>query len=435
MRIVSGMMLATAIGLTLGCGSSAPPPSETKPTPASETPTTNTPVSHPQKDETPTPTPPTKESIPGKMIPVPVPAPTASWEMDTAKHQIPSIPVTGKLAGATFTPEVQFLSDSLRFRILKDGIPERQLTIQFSPERAKTLASGLKLVVKPEQPNGPDVPTVLAEFPPPKSGETGAVGYANGYAMTLELGKRQKDKLPGSIYLSLPGEPAHEFLAGTFTAEWVRPVTEPPGADDAPFIIGKVTIAAATKAQLKVGYVGLPKAGDFAIDALQMPFVDAGRWARSDFYRPRMTTLIAADSPTNAARYEHTKLPPCRYLVYAAIADGGPAVWKWVNLAPDAQITADLAIDPAKVGSLEVTVPADMKGKIQLAPADDPKTPIPPDLFLGISVSLGLQHAIEKGPVKFEKLMPGHYEVHAGDLSGVVEIKAGETAKLDLKKK
>ncbi len=436
MRIISGMMLAAGVGLAIGCGSNTPPAAEPTSQLAGEPNTRSlSPEPSPQPDSQTHPVA-TKDVIPGALIPVPVPASAAGWELDPTKHQIPSSPVYGRLAGATFSPEAQFLGDALRFRVLKEGFPERQVTIQFSPERAKTVAEGLKLTVRPEQPPGPDVPTVMAQFPASKLGEEAKiVEFANGYALTLELGKRQENKLPGSIYLSLPGEETREFLVGTFTAEWVRSVTEPPGPNDAPYITGRVTVVDPAETQIKVGYVALPTPTDFALDAVQMPFVSQGRWARTEFYRPRITTLIAADAADKPARYEHTRLAPSRYLVYAAIPDGGPAVWKWVAVTPDAKLTADLHLNPTQVGKLEVTVPTGTTEKVRLAPADDPATPVPPDLFLGISVSLGLEAEAKDGPAKFDKLSPGRYEVRSGDLSGVAEIKPGETVKVDLKKK
>ena len=88
-----------------------------------------------------------------------------------------------------------------------------------SPGQAKAASAGLKLTVRPDQPPGPDVPTVTAEVTAgsPKP-ETKASAYVNGYALTLELGKRDKGKVPGKIYLSLPTD-AKDFLAGTFAAE------------------------------------------------------------------------------------------------------------------------------------------------------------------------------------------------------------------------
>lgn len=420
MRTVSGMMLAAAVGLAAGCGGGADP----KPQPAVEV---KAPAEGGDKAA-----PPAKDD-PKPDVPTPPPqppAPTAAWEMDPAKHLIPTAPPAGKVAGAAFAPEAEFQGDTLRFRVAdKDGA-ERAVSLTFTADKAKAVAGGLKLTVRPDQLAGPDVPTVLIESPPPKAGApAGVTQLANGYALTLDLGKRASGKLPGKVYLSLPGD-EKDFLAGTFAADWVRPTTELPGPDDAPFVQGKVTLAGGDAA-VKVGYVGLPTPADAASDFVQTGFVGKG-WARSDSMKPRATLVVAAPSAGEPARYEHTQLPPARYLVYAAIADGGPVAWKWVAVGPGAAVTADFALDPKQVGKLDVKVPAGTAAKVQLVPADEPGQTIPPTLAVGIALSLGLEATPKDGAAAFDKLGPGRYEVRAGDLTETVEVKAGQTAKVDL---
>ena len=113
MRIVSGMMLTAVVSLTIGCGSNTPPSVEPKSPLAGEPNTPSlSPESPPQPDSQ-LQSQATKDVIPGALIPVPVPAPAAGWELDPTKHQIPSTPVSGNLAGATFSPEAQFVGESL----------------------------------------------------------------------------------------------------------------------------------------------------------------------------------------------------------------------------------------------------------------------------------------------------------------------------------
>lgn len=425
MRTLSGMMLAAVIAFLAGCGGSDSPKAEPKAAPTDPNKKDADPGTTPPKDAP-------KTDGPKKSDP---PGPLVAWEMDVAKHAIPTAPVSGTLGGAAFTPEAQFMGDTLTFRVLRQGIPERQVSLKLSPEQAKAAAAGLKLTVNKDQPQGPDVPTVTAEVTTgaPKA-ETKASAYVNGYALTLELGKREKDRLPGKIYLSLPTD-AKDFLAGTFSAEWVRPVSVPPGPEDAPFVQGTVTLAGAgPDAQVKVGYAGEPKPNELAFDVIQMPFVGPNQSARSDHAKPRVTTFVSAEAAGKPARYEHTRLAPGRYLVFAAV-EGGPAVWKWLTVPADGQLTADFALDATKTGKLEVTLPADVKDKVQAVPADDPATPIPPAVASGVAFSFGLEAEPKDGKAAFANLGPGRYEVRAGDLAGTVEVKAGETAKLELKKK
>ena len=411
MRTLSGMILAAALLLVVGCGKSEPPGEAKTDSPA----TTPLIPLGPEKDKTPTPA-----------------VPAAEWEMDLAKHAIPAAPVAGRLTGQAIAPEARFEGDTLSFRVLKDGNPERQLRVKLL--NAKSYADGFKLNVNQDRPAGADIPEVMASFPPPKPGEPEGITYVNGYALTLELGKRDKDKLPGKIYLSLPGE-GKDFLAGTFVAEWIRPASEPPGPDDVPFVQGKITaIGTAADVQVKVGYAAEPKLNEFALDVVVLPFVSPGLSSRSDFSKPRVTTFIAAEAAGKAASYEHTRLAAGRYLIFAAI-DRGPAVWKWIVVPADGRLTLDFELDAGKIGGLEVTVPEGVGGKVQVAPADDAANPISPGLATSAAFALALEADVKNRGVKFEKLTPGKYEVWAGDLSATVEVKLNEIAKVELKKK
>lgn len=428
MRSVTGTILAVLIGLAAGCGKSDSPTENKNPT---ENPkpggTTTVPVDPP------------KDGIPPKTDGNPAPpmtpvTPAAAWEMDPAKHTIPATPATGKLANAAFTPETSFEGDTLIFRMLKDGLPEREITLKFSAAQTKAAADGLKLVVKPDQAPGPDVPTLLASFPPAKAGEPTIIEFQNGYALTLELAKRTGATVTGKIYLCLPRD-EKDFLAGTFTAEWIRPASELPGPDDAPYIQGKLTVPGAMPTtQVKVGYAGEPKAGDFALDSVQMPFIGMGSWARSAHTKPRASVLVGTENAAKPGRYEHTRLPAGRYLVYAGVA-GGPLAWKWVTLPAGGKLDVDFTLDSTKSGKLEVTVPAGTTGKVQLAPAEDAGMTVPANLFFTIASFLELEVEPKSNVASFDKLGPGRYEVKAGGLSDSIEVKAGETVKLELKKK
>ena len=73
-----------------------------------------------------------------------------------------------------------------------------------------------------------------------------------------------------------------------------------------------------------------------------------------------------------------------------------------------------------------------MPGPVSAAPAEDGK---PWDANLpAVAHALGLQAEPKDNKATFAKLAPGRYEVRAGDLSGTAEVKAGETAKVELKK-
>ncbi|HYH67172.1 MAG TPA: hypothetical protein VD866_20920 [Urbifossiella sp.] len=424
MRTLCGLLLIVA----LGCGGSATPTPEPKaPTPPGPTPAPQ-PI-EPKKDDPKAGEP--KKDEPKKDDPkTPPPPPVAAWEPDPAKHVVPTAPAAGTLAKAAFAPpEVEFQADTLTFRTIdKDRNPLVTLSVKLLPEQAKAAAGGLKLVVKPDDPKG-KVPTVTVEVPSEKKGELKAFVFEEFYALSLDLGKREKGAVAGRVYLSLPGDDK-DFLAGTFTADWVRPTSEPPGADDAPFVQGTVTVVGAKDdTQVRVGYVGTPKEKDVPIDALQMPFAGKGLSGRSDHARPRVTLYVAADAAGKAGRYEHTRLPAGKYLVFAASAGAAPAA-KWVTLTADGKLTHDFALDPAKAGKLDVKVPAGATGKVLAVPADD--APVSPEVFGSAASALGLEADVTAGVARFDRLAPGRYEVRLGELSGTVDVKLNETATLEL---
>lgn len=422
-RILGRAILAVAVGLTVGgCGGKpdSPPPDQKTPEPE-------------KKDQPGAPNPNPKDPTTDPAKPGP-----AAWEMDPTKHAIPASPVGGQLAGAPFAPEVQVQGNVLRFRLFKDGLPERQVELRYIDAGKKFVDT--KVTVKPDQPTGPDVPLVLLTRPGPEPKDPPF--FDKGYALTLELGKREGGKVPGKVYLSLPGA-EKEFLAGTFAAEYVRTAEEPPGPDDAPFIQGKVTIAgSAGPPGVRVGYLRIDpydaaEPATVHSDLIGTILQPGGFPVRSEAYRPRVASLFPGAAATDPARYELTKLDPGRYWVFATL-DGGPVVGQWLTVAAGGQLTADLTIDAAAVGALEVTIPGPAD-KVYVLPAAQPEKPWP-DLLVFTAGSLsGLQADVPKGDgskkdavVAFAKLSPGKYEVWAGDFTGTAEVKRGETAKLTL---
>lgn len=421
MRTLCGLLLIVALGC--GGGSTTPTPEPKTPLPPDPTPT---PVPAPQPQPQPNPGEPKKDE------PKTPTAPAAAWELDPAKHAVPTAPPTGSLAKAAFTPQqVEFQADTLTFRTLdKDGNAVKTLAIKLPDEQAKAAAGGVKLVVKPDDPMG-KVPTVSVELPAEKKGEPVKLfEYPHGYGLTLDLGKREKGSVAGRVYVSLPGD-EKDFLAGTFTADWVRPVSEPPGADDVPFVQGSVTVAGAKdETQVAVGYVGLPKGAEFPLDVLQMPFAGkGGLFGRSDNAKPRATVYVTAEAADKAGRYEHVRLPAGKYLVFAASAAYAPQA-KWLTLPADGKLTQNFALAPGTAGKLDVKAPAGATGKVQVVPADD--APLPPEVVAAAASALGLEADVQNGVARFERLAPGRYEARLGELSGTTEVKVNETATLEL---
>lgn len=411
MRTLSGMMLGLALAVAAGCGG-----------------TTSAPQPEPKAPPAPEPGGPPKP-------PTDPPAPaTAGWEMDPAKHMIPATPVAGRLAGKALAPECQVQGETLRFRVVAaNGSAEQELDITFrEPGKA---AEDRKLVVRPDMMPGPDVPIVaIAE-----AGKPPQPVIEKGYAMTLELGKREKGKVAGKIALSLPGDDK-SYLSGTFSAEWVRSRDEPPGPDDAPFIHGQLTvIGGPAEPEIRVGYVRVdpfdPEKPP-ALDLLGIQFKPGETPTRAEQNRPRVLVLVPPGANGQPpGRYELLHLEPGRYWVFAAVP-GGPAASAWATVEPGGKATADLTIDTTKSGGLEVTVPPG-PDSLSVVPAAEAGKPWPETLVLTAASMIELQEKLpakadKDRQVKFPRLAPGKYEVWAGELTGTAEVKPGETAKLTL---
>jgi hypothetical protein len=381
----------------------------------------------------------------GNGEPTPEPKPVvgpATYETDTAKHAIPSGPVAGMLGGAAAVPEAAVEGEYLKFRTPKPGTPagtppiwDREVWLKLRSSPSQPLLEG-KRTVRLEDPVGPAVPEVHLSVP----GAPTRV-YANGYALTLELEPRKAGKVAGKIYVCLPDD-EKSLLAGAFVASAPRQPSELPGAEDVPLINGSVTVRGArADTVLRVGYGGAgsaqPEMMTFPLGSTEIQLgdpIDPLRWNQTSVDPPSVTSLIAGNGKDVPSRYEHSKLTPGRYLVFAQLKDG-PAAWKWVTVQAQSTIAVDLTIDAAQVGGVEVTTPLGTFGKVQMVPAENAGQPvIDPVFFMANAMNMQLECDIIVRKALFKNLAPGRYEVRAGNDSRFVEIVAGKTVELDFDK-
>jgi hypothetical protein len=386
----------------------------------------------------------------------PKPAPAAgpaTYETDVAKHAFPAGQVSGVLAGEAVTGEARLEGKTLILRKAgaAPGDNSWQAWIDLPPEAQR--GEACRVVVPLDK--SPGV-SVFVEFPKPvmlKQWELFSfqgwepmkfLGWQGGCAMTLELAKREKGKMAGKVFLALgeidAQDPAHRksYLAGTFEADCPRQPTDAPGVEDVPFVNGSVTVRGApADATLRAGYAAAPTDKTFPLGATEIQLgepVNPPRWSQANPDPPRVTNLIAGNGKDVPSRYEHSKLSPGRYLVFAQLKDG-PAAWKWVTVQGQSTIAVDLVIDAAQVGGVEVSVPLGVLGKVQMNPAEEPgQPPVGPELFLGIAFQMNLERDIIVNKALFKNLAPGKYEVRAGGRTRLVEIVAGKTLELDLDK-
>lgn len=357
-------------------------------------------------------------------------APADPYLMDPSQHQLPPGPVAGRLEGRAFTPDrVEFTDQSVVFRQGKDFFPDLEIKVALRAENAKPLLPA-KVTVNPAQKwTDANLPTIATAV---RSGTElpRNVMMTDGYALTLELGPRDKGKVRGKIYLCLP-DATKSYLTGTFEAEWVRDFTSPPDAEDVPFIQGKVKHSAPKDTMLTVGYAGLTSAGDAITDSAGLQVGSEGA-VQSSTFKPRLATTREDKS---GFLYDFTKLPPGQFVVFVRQKDG-PITWQKIEVKADGQHTLDLTLEAANSGTVEVKVPADFKGGLRLAPHDF-GFPDPNDLVsTNLGFALDLQAEPKEGKATFRNVPPGKYAIFpaSGTIArlGTVEVAMGKTSIVEL---
>ena len=344
-------------------------------------------------------------------------------ELDAARHRIPAKPLAGTYAGRAVTPTVALNGPVLILRVAPEGEGKPATKLEF-----KLAAPAERLVVRPEQPPGAEVPVLTIE-----SG--GSVSqFENGYAMTLELGAPAGDSRPGKLYVALP-DAEKSFFAGEFRAMLERDFLQsPPGPQDAPYLAGGVTLPAGSTGALEAGVVGV--SGDQVVfEQVQFPIETAdaaslsGR--NSSATPPRASALVRAGA--GKYRYEHTHLPTGRYLIYCRL-EGGPAALAFADVGAGGA-TVDLALDPAKLGSVRVTIPKALgEALVKVVPVDPNPPAGSPDLaeVFDSALKLGAK-ANTDGVATIERVPAGAYSVRVAGRDEAVTVVAGQTAAVGVK--
>jgi hypothetical protein len=401
-RLIGFTGLIGWLGLLVGCGG------ESKPAPGEPKVEVGDPAPAPGPDQ------------PGATDP------KDPYQLDPAKHVIPTTAVAGRLGGKPFTPDrIEVQGNQITFRQGKDFFADLNIDIILNDTRNP--AEGLKLVVRPDQKWPDDVPTLHVSVRKGKDALPDTRFVNEGYALTLELSKSEKGKSAGKILLCLPGA-ERSYLAGTFTAERKRALSEPPGAMEVPFIRGSVSPPAKKGQMVWVGYVGIPNEGKIISDGAGSQADGDGGHVRSLTFAPRCASLWFEKF---VPRFDFTNLPPGRYLVHARVKDG-PTTWSWVTVPADGMVTADLKLDAKNVGTVEVQVPPGQR-EVRLVPTDL-GTPPPSEEFLNTLLFwLELKADVKDGKATITNVPPGKYQLRASDLRADVEVTAGKTTMAELK--
>ncbi len=415
-RLLAGATLALLGGLLAGCGNSTPPTTAAT-TGEPEASAPGVPASAPGVPDAKTPG---ADASGSPVVAV------AGHELDAAKLVVPATPAAGTLGGGRFAPtEVTLTGNELTFAALQAGGVAGSLTVRF-PAAGVKLADGFKLVVKSDEPESPALPGV--EVFTTAGGKPLIHVYPNGYALSLELGKREAGKQPGKLALSLP-DGTKGYLAGAFVAEARRAAGEPPGPDESPAVHGLVTLAGETKGELEVGLIGQP-AGQVVTETVTLPV--AGPPGRVNRVESVRRTALACGAG-GEFRYEHVLVPAGRYLVWARQTPG-PLAWQWVSVAAGVVTDAPLALDAKRAGKLAVTT-TQPDGTLRLVPKDGDAAATVPELSLGLALRL----EVASDAKAFDAVPPGRYDLVATLKAGTewdrkpVEVKPGETVSVAIK--
>jgi hypothetical protein len=146
----------------------------------------------------------------------------ANWLLTLGTNAIPETPVAGRIHGQDFISErATFFNGTLTLREGTHGPLTFGVTINFSGALPETL-SGQTINVGT---NADTAARVTLRWP--GDAEPGRASFDSGYALRLEFGALEKNRLPGKIYLCLP-DAEKSYLLGTFTADARKPKPKQP---------------------------------------------------------------------------------------------------------------------------------------------------------------------------------------------------------------
>jgi len=145
------------------------------------------------------------------------PANGTNWLMDLENANIPPHPVAGRIHGLDFLAErVQLQNGILTLRAGTRGPLQSGVQINFQGAQPEALA-GQTINVETDTDKAASI-TLRWKTDDQVQKES----YNSGYALHLEFGVLDKNRLPGKIYLCLP-DPEKSYLMGTFTADTRKP--------------------------------------------------------------------------------------------------------------------------------------------------------------------------------------------------------------------
>ena len=151
------------------------------------------------------------------------PANDTNWMLALGTNSIPDAPVAGRIHGADFIVErATFQNGSLTLRQGTKGAVDFGVVINFSGAEAEDL-SGKTINVMTNAEKAARVSFRWKD----DAGTVQKPNFDAGYALRLEFGSLQKNRLPGKIYLCTPDN-EKSYLLGSFNANASKPKPKAP---------------------------------------------------------------------------------------------------------------------------------------------------------------------------------------------------------------
>jgi hypothetical protein len=211
-----------------------------------------------------------------------------------------------------------------------------------------------------------------------------------------------------------------------------------PNDVDAPSVRGKIMIVGEWREEsLVAGFVGKDRDGKNFSNSCGLIFssLGGGESITSETFKPQLTSIF--NHTTNGLGFLHVKMTPGDYVVYVS-REKVPAAWKKVTVKEGDQLTVDLTIDPAKMGSIIVTLP-DEEANATMSLIDSSLLLIPiefdrSEIWVRAAYEAGY---VEKGNKTVAKkgVPAGKYLALRGKSEAEVEVAAGKESAITLVRK
>jgi hypothetical protein len=150
------------------------------------------------------------------------PANDTNWMLTLGTNAIPDAPVAGRIHGQDFISErAMFQNGTFTLRAGTHGPLEFAVTVNFSGAQAEAL-SGQTININTIVDKAARLTLRWKD-----GDQVQKENYDGGYALRLEFGTLERNRLPGKIYLCVP-DPGKSYLLGTFTADARKPKPKQP---------------------------------------------------------------------------------------------------------------------------------------------------------------------------------------------------------------